>query len=90
MNSINQDPSTITLGRTLTIARAVRGMSQAELARKSGLSPSYICHLESEKRMGTRKCLENISSALDMMPSQLLKVAEVADTLFEKASFKRH
>lgn len=46
--------------------REYKGMTQTELARLTGLSKGYICHLEKGKRMNpSSNTMVNISKALN-------------------------
>lgn len=45
-------------------ARVARGMTQAELAEKLGLSHNYICGIESGARNARPELLQNIAAAL--------------------------
>ena len=58
-------------GRALRVTRAARGISQQELAERSGVSASYISLIESGKREPTigsmRKLAEALHIPLDLM-----------------------
>ena len=56
--------------------RELLSISQSDLARKSGLHRSYIGDLERGFRNLSLKNLSRLSSALDMVPSKLLTLAE--------------
>ena len=61
------------LGPRLTKMRESRGLSQAELARRSELCPSFICQLESGKRKGRNpETLMKLASALGVDLAQIL------------------
>lgn len=59
----------------LTAVRVVRGVTQAELAARSGISQAEISHLEAGRRDATPSRLAALASALDV-PTDLL-VGEV-------------
>jgi len=56
--------------------RAAAGLSQAELAERSGLPQSHISRLESGKHSPTRLTLEKLASALDRPLNELDPEAE--------------
>ena len=60
-------------GKALKIARAIKGIQQAELARKAGLDPSYVCMLEKGKRRPSLETIERLSSALEI-PTHLFSI----------------
>ena len=56
-------------GKAIRIARAVRGVSQQELAREMGVQASYISMIEQGKRNNPN--LSRVSHALRLPPSLL-------------------
>ncbi len=52
--------------------RSEIGMSQSELARRTGLPASHICNLEGGKLNPSLGTLAKIAEALDTTPSNLL------------------
>jgi transcriptional regulator with XRE-family HTH domain len=54
------------VGENLRRIRLRMGLTQEEVALRSGLSQSYINQLESGKRMFTQKSLEQIGKALNI------------------------
>ena len=55
-------------------AREAKGMTQAELARRVGVSPALICLLEYGKRTNpTWQTLAAIAHELDVTPSFLIR-----------------
>lgn len=82
------------LGNAIRFCRTQRGMTQEELAKKAGLSPSYISLLEQNKRDPTFSKLETIAAQLGLPTSILLFLASdtaelsaVDRELAEKLSF---
>jgi transcriptional regulator with XRE-family HTH domain len=59
------------IGQAIQLARSKRKMSQAELAKRAGISVSYLSLLEREKRDPPLSTLRRISSAL-RVPLELL------------------
>ena len=59
-----------TAGKIKT-AREKAGLTQEELARKSGLPQSHISRLENAQHSPSQKTLERIAKALNMAPSAL-------------------
>jgi transcriptional regulator with XRE-family HTH domain len=57
----------------LKCARESRGMSQSELAKRSGVSRAMINHLESGKRNPTIIVLHALAGALGANLSELIK-----------------
>jgi|AntDeeMetagen681_2_1112603.scaffolds.fasta_scaffold23081_1 DNA-binding Xre family transcriptional regulator len=52
--------------------REHRGLTQSELATRSGLSQSYIAMLERGTRRGTTEKLQRLARALELDPEDLL------------------
>ncbi|MGE4296483.1 MAG: helix-turn-helix domain-containing protein [Desulfovibrionaceae bacterium] len=67
----NSLPSDIFKERLRT-ARDTRGLSQAELAAKTGLPPSSIAHFEGGKRKPSFDNLRKLSDALEVTTDYLL------------------
>ncbi|WP_211221632.1 helix-turn-helix domain-containing protein [Desulfocurvibacter africanus] len=76
----------------LRAAREMRGLSQADLATKTGLPPSSIAHFEGGKRKPSFDNLRKLSEALDVTTDYLLGRADdptaavTADPLFRHAA----
>jgi transcriptional regulator with XRE-family HTH domain len=51
-------------GERLTATRTERGLTQAELAQRSGVSPSYLGQLEAGRSQPTLEILTNLAVAL--------------------------
>lgn len=60
----------MTFGNTLHRMRMQRGLSQAEIARRTGLNHSYISRLESGTRYPTRPAVMGITDALNATPAE--------------------
>jgi len=50
----------------LTVLTEMRGMTQADLARATGLTPAFLSQLASGKRKGSLRTWKTIAAALDM------------------------
>ena len=62
-----------TLADRLVRLRTERGLSQAELARRSELHPSFICQLEAGKRKGRNpETLQKLCAALKVDMVQIM------------------
>ncbi|MGR3321354.1 MAG: short-chain fatty acyl-CoA regulator family protein [Pseudooceanicola sp.] len=79
--------STLT-GSRIRERRSIRGMRQAELARRAGISASYLNLIEHNRRRIGGKLLLDIAAALEVEPSLLAEGAEAAllSTLREAAA----
>ena len=53
------------VGRNLRMLRKIRGLSQIELAKKTSLSNTYICEMESGKLNVSIKVVERLAKALE-------------------------
>ena len=67
--------------RALRVARAVRGLSQGDLARRAGLAPSYISRIEGGNRQPGREALEALAGALDLPVAVMELLAAPGDRL---------
>lgn len=65
------------VGDNIRRLRLKFGLTQEELALKSGLSQGYINQLESGKRRYTQKSLELIADALSVPMAELFREEEV-------------
>jgi transcriptional regulator with XRE-family HTH domain len=54
------------------VLRRERGLTQQELARRSGLSRSFLSHVENGNRVPSLSSLTRISAALGVMPIDVL------------------
>ena len=57
----------------IKVFREFRGMTQAELAHRVGLSPMYISQIETGRRGGSTKALRRIAAALDIDLADLVR-----------------
>ncbi|MCB1531576.1 MAG: helix-turn-helix transcriptional regulator [Alphaproteobacteria bacterium] len=53
------------------IVRKHRGMTQAELAKKSGISRPYLTEIETGKKDGSIRAMKALADALDVTVGQL-------------------
>jgi transcriptional regulator with XRE-family HTH domain len=53
-------------GVAIRKARALRSVSQAQLAKMTGLASSYVSFIETGRRIPSTKALEAIAGALDI------------------------
>ncbi len=61
------------VAQNLRLTRQHRKLSQESLAKKTGLSVSYISMLEREERTPPLDTLENLARALSVKPLELLQ-----------------
>lgn len=75
----------IQLGITISLLRKLRGMSQEQLAEKAECSRSHISSIEAPNSVQSfsLEVLYNISDALDIKPSELLKASEMSDDIMK-------
>lgn len=64
------------VGENLKKIRMDMGLTQEEVALRSGLSQGYINQLESGRRMFTQKSLEQIADALDISITDFFREEE--------------
>ncbi len=55
----------------IKIIRKYRGMTQAELAEKSGISRPYLTEIETGKKDGSLRAIKSIADALNVSMSNL-------------------
>ena len=68
-------------GKALRIARAASGLQQQDLARRAGLTPSYVSLVEMGKRNPSVGAIKKLSQALQIPPHLLTLLAtEEEDT----------
>ena len=63
-------------GAVLATARTERGLTQEQLAEKSGLHRTYISLIERGARQPTLSVLFDLSAALGVQPSTLVRRTE--------------
>jgi transcriptional regulator with XRE-family HTH domain len=71
-----QSQAHVALGRAVRILRADRGISQEELAYRSGLNRTYIGDIELGKRNFGFRALHQLANGLEVPASALLARAE--------------
>jgi transcriptional regulator with XRE-family HTH domain len=62
-----------TVGRLVRVARLRSGLTQSEVARRSGLSPEYLSRLEAGKFSPTIETLQRIGAALGVSIFTILR-----------------
>lgn len=62
-------------GRAVRIARGLRGLSQSDVAARSGVVPSYISRIESGERLPKPDVFSAIASALGLTAAELALLA---------------
>lgn len=65
----------VDLGETIRTLRLEKGVSQEALAHMAGVDRSHMGKIERGERNVSLLNIERIASALDVMPSQLLRGA---------------
>lgn len=63
----------VELGQEIAKARVKAGMTQEEFAHEAGIHRSYICFIEGGQRSITVATLVEVSKALKITPSAMLK-----------------
>ncbi|MBU4312989.1 MAG: helix-turn-helix domain-containing protein [Candidatus Omnitrophica bacterium] len=61
----------VNLSSKLKLKRKQKGLTQLELARKVGVSESYICQIENGKMISIKK-LDKMAKALGCEPKDML------------------
>jgi len=64
------------VGRNVLRIRLEKGLSQEELAARSGFNQHYISELEAGKRNPTAMSLYELAVGLGVTPAELVKLAE--------------
>lgn len=64
------------LGRAIQVLRTERGISRAELAKRAGLSYSYLSELETGRKGGNTKTFFLLANALGVTPRELHALVE--------------
>ncbi|MFP4328123.1 MAG: helix-turn-helix domain-containing protein [Paracoccaceae bacterium] len=65
-------------GSRIRERRTMAGLKQADLARRAGISPSYLNLIEHNRRRIGGRLLQDVAAALDVEPSLLSEGAEAA------------
>ena len=78
----------IQLGIAISALRKIRGLSQDQLAEKSGLSRSHISAIEAPGmvRAFSMDAFFNIADALEVDPAELIKASMFPDSVLKKSS----
>ena len=63
----------------LKVWREQRGLTRAQLAAKTGLTPGHIAHIETGRRQGTAATLRRLATALDVTVDDLVPIEPAAD-----------
>ena len=76
----------IQLGITIGVLRRIRGMTQEQLAERSGISRSFISTIEAPKivRPFSLEVLFNISDAPEVSPGELLNTSLLPDRILNQ------
>jgi transcriptional regulator with XRE-family HTH domain len=64
------------VGKAIELSRRYQDKSRRELAKKAGISYSYLSEIETGKKGPSAEALLAIAQALDLAPSELLGTAE--------------
>lgn len=78
------------VGENIRKIRQNAGLTQEELALKSGLSQGYINQLESGKRKYTQKSLELIANALSVPVAKLFFIEETGEISTADEKIKKY
>ena len=60
------------IGETIKTFRKKKGISQKELAEKSGMSANALCSIEKDKSFPSKETIKALCSSLEISPSHLL------------------
>ncbi len=63
------------IGRRIRIARTEAGITQGELAKRIGVSPSFVGHLERGTRQASLETLVSLANELDLSVDFLLSAS---------------
>ena len=70
---------TVSLGSALKRLRQAAGLTQRELSDRLGVKPTYISHLEADRKEPSVSLLRRFASHLEVPPGLLLAIAIWAD-----------
>jgi len=73
MTSAGGSVQTLSPGEALLVERRRQGLSQAELARRSGFSQSYLSFLEREQRTGSDAVWRTLAGELGVPVGNLVR-----------------
>jgi transcriptional regulator with XRE-family HTH domain len=83
-------PSSATFPERLRIAREYCGLSQGDLAKRSGLQPSAISHFETGTRKPSFDNLRLLADTLDVTTDYLLGRVDTFTALADADKLHRH
>lgn len=66
------------IGHAIVVRRAILRMTQADLARRIGVTRNYISMIETGERQPNEEMLQKISAALGCKPEELAKWPQAA------------
>jgi transcriptional regulator with XRE-family HTH domain len=69
----------LTLGSTLKRLRQAAGMTQRELSQRLDVDPTYLSHLEADRKEPSLALLKSFAAIVDVPPSVLLATAMWVD-----------
>jgi transcriptional regulator with XRE-family HTH domain len=61
------------MGKRLKALRLERGMTQAELAKRAGISRKHVIRIEAAEQEPTLGVIERLAKALKVRPAELLE-----------------
>ena len=79
----------LTIGSSIRLERIRKGVSQAELARRTGIAQANISKIESEKQDILVSTLLQLCAALDIRPALLFERSEPPAEEFSRARLER-
>ncbi|MFC1751375.1 helix-turn-helix domain-containing protein [Pseudomonadota bacterium] len=71
------------LGETIKLCRKKKGLTQAQLSEKAGISMSHLCLMEKNKRDPSLNAIKLIADALEIPLSVLMFLAAQTDQVQE-------
>ena len=77
------------IGEALRLLRIFNGYKSAEMAKKIGISQSYVSEIENGKKQPTLEILNKYSKVLDMRTSTLLLFSESLESDKNKEKDKK-
>lgn len=85
-----KDPFLVAVCEALHSRRTLLGISQEELAERSGLHRTYISDIERGARNPTLKTLSRLAVALELSASQLVSLAEAENPTLSVAGINKN
>ncbi|NLU10327.1 MAG: transcriptional regulator [Tepidanaerobacter acetatoxydans] len=77
------------IGAKIALIRQEKNLSLSELAEKVGISPSYLCQIESGRAMPALSTLKSIAKALDVKPENLMAATSFVGYKIKKIRCER-